>query len=105
MGAPTSSIVVEIFVIAFESVLLTIFDHKPKIWERHVDHIFAVMKKQRVQRFLPHLSNLHKNINFTLETELDATLPFLDSIVKRHPDRNISVNVYRKPTLSIPPKT
>ena len=98
MGAPMSSIVAEIFVQTFESKAITTHQHKVKIWERHVDDIFAIIKKQHTQEFLNHLNNLHPNIKFSIEAEQDSTLPFLDTLLKRHSDKSISVNIYRKPT-------
>ena len=98
MGAQTSCVVVEIFMQTFESTAITTHQHKPKIRERHVDEIFAIIKKQHTQEFLNHLNNLHPNIKFTIEAEQDSTPPFLDTLLKRHPDKSISVNIYRKPT-------
>ena len=98
MGTPTYSIVAEIFIQTFESTAITTHQHKPRIWERHVNNIFAIIKKQHIHELLNHLNNLHTNIKFTIETEQDSTQSFLDTLLKRHPDKSISVNIYRKPT-------
>ena len=45
------------------------------------------------------MNNKHKNINFTSETEIDDSLPFLDILIKRG-NNGFETNVYRKPTFS-----
>jgi hypothetical protein len=48
--------------------------------------------------FLDHLNGLHENIKFTMETEKDGHLPFLDIDIYREPDGSLGYRVYRKPT-------
>jgi hypothetical protein len=48
--------------------------------------------------FLDHLNGLHENIKFTMETERDGHLPFLDIDIYCKPDGSLGHRVYRKPT-------
>ena len=49
--------------------------------------------------FLNYLSRQHSSINFTMETEENCSLSFLDVDIKRNKNK-FSTNVYRKPTFS-----
>ncbi|KDR19144.1 uncharacterized protein LOC110830199 [Zootermopsis nevadensis] len=48
--------------------------------------------------FLDHLNSVHESIQFTMETEKDSHLPFLDIDIHRKPDGSLGHKVYRKPT-------
>ena len=48
--------------------------------------------------FLLHLNNQQPSIRFTMETERDNKLAFLDTAVLREPDGRLTTSVYRKPT-------
>jgi hypothetical protein len=61
-----------------------------------VDDIFAVWPHGKDD--LQHLNNIHKSIEFTMETEQDRTLPFLDVLVSRRLDGTLGHTVYRNTT-------
>ena len=46
------------------------------------------------------MNNIHANIKFTVETEKDNHLPFLDVLITRTEDELINTTLYRKPTLT-----
>ena len=48
--------------------------------------------------FWQHLNNQQPSICFTMETEKDNKLAFLDTAVLREPDGRLTTSVYRKPT-------
>ena len=48
--------------------------------------------------FLQHLNNQQPSIRFTMETENNNKLAFLDTAVSREPDGRLTTSVYRKPT-------
>jgi hypothetical protein len=52
----------------------------------------------KLTEFLNHLNGLHKKIYFTMETEKDGHLPFLDIDIYRKTDGSLGHKVYRKPT-------
>ena len=54
--------------------------------------------KDTLQDFLQHLNQQHPSIKFTMETEEDHKIAFLDVGISRNPDGSLHHNVYRKPT-------
>ncbi|KAJ4432356.1 hypothetical protein ANN_20975 [Periplaneta americana] len=48
--------------------------------------------------FLTQLNSFHTQVQFTMETEKDGRLPFLDVMVQRRTDGTLGHDVYRKPT-------
>ncbi|XP_075148807.1 uncharacterized protein LOC142238661 [Haematobia irritans] len=97
MGSPASPIIADIVMeVLLDSVLekLTI---KPKIMTKYVDDLFCILNKNDVQATLSALNAFDRQIQFTMETEEDNKLPYLDTIILRH--RNgIKINWYQKPT-------
>ena len=51
------------------------------------------------QKFLDHINSYHPNIKFTVELEMDDTLPFLDVSVT-HDQSSFSTSLYRKKTFT-----
>ena len=97
MGGPPSSTVAEIYMQGTETTALTTTIHPPKVWERHVDDIFSIIRKSNLHDFFQHIDCLHPKTKFTMETEENSQLPFLDTLIQRNSDNTISVRVYRKP--------
>ena len=46
------------------------------------------------------MNNIHANIKFTVETEKDNHLPFLDVLITRTEDELINTTLHRKPTFT-----
>ncbi|XP_018578567.1 uncharacterized protein LOC108916756 [Anoplophora glabripennis] len=67
---------------------------------RFVDDTFIIWPHGRntVADFLDHINGIHPDIQFTMEVEKNAVLPFLDVLVERKPDGTLRHRVYRKPT-------
>ena len=70
----------------------------PKIWKRYVDDTFTILSRDKVDIFLQHFNSQQPRIRFTMETETNNTIPFLDTLVTRDSDGYFSTSVYRKPT-------
>ena len=98
MGGPPSSIVAEIYMQATEATALTTTSHPPTVWERHVDDVFSIIRNSNLYDFFQHINSLHPKTKFTMETEQNSQLPFLDTHIQRNSDNAISVRVYKKPT-------
>ena len=98
MGSPVSAVLANIFMEDFEERAITSAIYKPKIWNRYVDDTFTILDQDQVDGFLQHLNNQQPTIRFTMETEKDNSIPFLDTSVIRNSNGLLTTSVYRKPT-------
>ena len=98
MGSPVSPIVADLFMEHFEDLALTSFHSPPRFWGRYVDDTFVIIKTANITEFTDHLNSIHDSIKFTVETENDACLPMLDTMVVRQEDGSLKFKVYRKST-------
>jgi hypothetical protein len=97
MGNSLSPVVSSVFMEHFEHIALDTSEHTPAKWRRYVDDTSMVWPQgpARLELFLHHLNSLRPTIKFTMEVEVNNTLPFLDvSDMKRDP--NFATKVYRK---------
>ena len=98
MGSPVSTVIANLYMESFEQQAITTSAYKPRIWKRYVDDTFTILDRRNVDSFLQHLNNMQPPIRFTMETENDYKLAFLDTAVSREPDGRLTTSVYRKPT-------
>jgi hypothetical protein len=75
----------------FEQLAISSVIRKPTHWYRYVDNTFVALPhgKEELQEFLKYLNNIHSNIKFTMETEQNWSLPFLDVLVSNRPDGSL----------------
>ena len=102
MGLPHSLVFANIFLAFHEEQWLTncTAHFKPVLYRRYVDDTFVLFSdKSHAPLFLNYLKRQHNNINFTMETENDRSLSFLDVSVCRNAD-GFSTSVFRKLTFS-----
>ena len=98
MGSPVSAVIANVFMEDFEERVIASAIYKPKIWKRYVDDTFTILDRDQVDGFLQHLNNQQPTIRFTMETEKDNRIPFLDTPVIRDSNGVLTTSVYRKPT-------
>jgi hypothetical protein len=100
MGSPLSPVIANFFMEDFEKIALESAPQKPGCWYRYVDDTFVIWphSPDKLQSFLQHLNIIHHSIQFTMETEIDGHLPFLDIDIYRRPDGSLGHKVFRKPT-------
>ena len=68
------------------------------VWFRYVDDIICIWPlEENVNNFLTNLNSLVPSIKFTMESENESSLPFLDCVIHRV-DRKFRYSIYRKPT-------
>lgn len=98
MGSPVSVTVANLVMEDVEQRALTSSDYQPPFWKRYVDDTITALPQDQIQGFHDHLNSIEPTIQFTIETEVDGTLPFLDTRVTRHTDGSLSTTVFRKKT-------
>ncbi|XP_054853995.1 uncharacterized protein LOC129342319, partial [Eublepharis macularius] len=100
MGSPLSPVIANFYMEHFEKTALESAPHKPSVWFRFVDDTFIIWShgEEELMGFLNHLNNIHLNIQFTMEKEIEGKLPFLDTWVIRKANFQLGHKVYRKPT-------
>ncbi|UYV70290.1 K02A2.6-like, partial [Cordylochernes scorpioides] len=96
MGCPTSMIIADIVMASVDKKAILI--EGIKIWGRYIDDVFAVIRKENLDGIMVMLNNLERGIEFTVETEREGFLSFLDVGLTRKEDGSILTSVFRKPT-------
>ncbi|KAL9978901.1 hypothetical protein ACROYT_G016485 [Oculina patagonica] len=79
MGSPVSAVIANLYMESFEEQAIASSSYKPKIWKRYVDDTFTILDRENVDSFLQHLNKQQHSIYFTMETENDSKLAFLDT--------------------------
>ena len=62
-----------------------------------MDDIITICKKDEIDRKLTEINKLHSNLKFTMESENNGCLPFLDMLL-HNDNKLLSSSWYRKPT-------
>jgi hypothetical protein len=87
MGAPSSGLIAEIFLQHTEHKHLTHLPQKHKIinYYRYVDDILIIYDSDHtnIHNILQDFNNLHPNLHFTAETEIDNKLNYHDIAIHR----------------------
>ena len=101
MGAPTSTILSEIYLQflennAIHNILKT---HNIKEYFRYVDDILVIYNtiKSNTHDVLNEFNQITPKLKFTIEEEIESKLSFLDITIQREQHR-MKTNIYRKPT-------
>jgi hypothetical protein len=84
----------------YEKAELELAPLKPCCWFHYADDMFVIWQHgpDKHKDFLHHLNSIHQSIQFTVETESEGHLPFLDLDVYRRPNGSLGHKMYRKPT-------
>lgn len=98
MGNPLSCFVSNAFLGSMEQKLKR-DGVMPRVWVRYVDDIFVVIKKSEAKKLKEILNSYaeYPTIKFTMEEEINGSLPFLDVLVTRK-NNKLDFSIYRKPT-------
>jgi hypothetical protein len=102
MGSLLSPVIVNFYMEDHKKAALESAPLKPRFWFHYVDDTFVIWQygPDKLKDFLQHLNSFHQSIQFTMETESEGHLPFLDLDIYRRPDGSLGHKVYRKPTHS-----
>ena len=97
MGSPLSPIVANIFLEDLETRALETSAWKPKMWRRYVDDVLVWPHgDQLLKEFHQHLNKQNPSIQFTVERESGARLPFLMCSWRRRDQRSSPQSFERK---------
>ena len=96
MGSPLSPFLADLYMTSIEIKITEAFPLMFKTWHRYVD-IMAIVPKKLLEDSLTLLNLQETFLNFTMETENEKQLPFLDLKLMRK-ENKISFGIHRKPT-------
>ena len=99
MGSPLGPLLADIFMAKLENgPLKPMLDSLPT-YVRYVDDTFIICNDNIGPHELLNVFNdSHKAIKFTVESEIDGCLPFLDVLLTRQHEGHLTRTIYRKPT-------
>lgn len=102
MGSPLGPIMANIFMNHLEtSALQTYTGALPLLYKRYVDDTFLVFNhRNEMLDLFTWFNQQHPSIAFTKEEEVNNQLSFLDVLVSRSSQGNVTTSVYRKPSFS-----
>jgi hypothetical protein len=100
-GAPSSSVISELFLQYNECNILAPIVNKHGIsgYYRYVDDILILYDSSitNILSILHDFNNIHSNLQFTSETEIENDINYLDISIHRT-DSDLTFQIYRKPT-------
>ena len=102
MGSPLGPVLANLFMSVNEKNWINDYQSSPIFfYKRYVDDIFCLLKNEtEANNFLKYLNDKHPSIKFTMETEVNKKIPFLDILIKMSETGEFVTSVYRKSTFS-----
>ena len=101
MGSRLAPALANLFMSHYEREWLSNYDGvSPSCYTRYVDDIFSVFNSHdKAKRFFSYLNSRHPNVKFTMETEVNEVIPFLDVIIDNR-NNILNTTIYHKLTYS-----
>ena len=96
MGSSVSVMIANLVIEDVEERAMATTDILLHFWKRYIDDMCTALLAGKLQEFISHLNGVEPSIQFTVETELEGKLPFLDVLLPCDLDRSILTTVYRK---------
>lgn len=99
MGSPLGPVLADIFMSKLETTVLKDIIEKLKIYRRYIDDTFILCDNRlNTMELLETFNSSHPRLKFTLETEQNNYLPFLDVGIHKTPTGELLRSVHRKAT-------
>ena len=98
MGSPASPVIADIVMEQLLDKSIQELRAKPRSVTKYVDDLFAIVKISAIHETLQKLNSFHKDIQFTIEEEMENR-PYLDTMVIKH-NNHIKIDWYQKPIAS-----
>ena len=98
MGSPIGPLMANFFMNFLEVNFLQNcpLEFKPLFYRRYVDDTFTLFNSiEEANKFLEYINQQHPNIKFTIESENNKKLPFLDTLLSKTGDK-LDISIYRK---------
>ena len=92
MGSPLGPVLANIFTVDLERNIIPTLSNDILLWKRYVDDTICFIKVTFINKVV---ETYHTNIKFTIETETENKISFLNVLLL---DSLISTKVYRKNT-------
>ncbi|XP_062710247.1 uncharacterized protein LOC134288682 [Aedes albopictus] len=100
MGSPLSPIVADIVLDSVISLAMQSIPFEITIFRKYVDDIFMAIPRNSEQLVLEAFNSVEPRLQFTIESENDRRLAFLDTTVIRNQDQSLTTEWYAKPIAS-----
>ena len=100
MGSPLGPVLANLFMAYHEKDWIEEYPSSSiSFYKRYVDDIFCLVESEtEAKKFLDYLNNKHPSIKFTMETEVNMSIPFLDVLITASSDGIFKTSVFRKTT-------
>ena len=95
MDSPLDPVLANIFTVDLERDMIPTLYNDILLWKRYVDDTICFIKVTSINKVIETLNSYHTNIKFTIETETENKISFLDVLLV---DSLISTKIYRKNT-------
>ena len=99
--SPLAPVLADLFMGHYEKIWLSNYDGVwPSYYTQYVDDMFSVFNwNDEAKRFFSYLNSRHPNIKFSMETEVNKVIPFLDVLLDNC-NNILSTITYHKSTYS-----
>lgn len=100
MGSPLSPVLGDLVMERLLDRVLPRLKFDVPFVKKYVDDLILVVPLDKHREILEVFNDFHNKLQFTMETEMDKKIPFLDLWLMRDEDGNISTKWYHKPVAS-----
>ena len=94
MGNSIAGPLANIFMSSFDNTI----KGTSRFYRRYVDDLIRIIKRDEVEQTFAQINDLHQNLTFTMEEEIEGSIPFLDMRIHHLPNGHLEGSWYMKPT-------